>query len=80
MVAHMEELSKIVIDTLLEVSMELASGECERGMDAVEKTILLLELEVDNAAADGKPTKELEELNQRLIDLQTQLFRYADNR
>ena len=60
--------------------MELADGRCEQSMDRVEKMILLLEVETDNAAGDGKPTKELEELTQQFIDLQTQLFRYANSR
>lgn len=60
--------------------MELADGKCEQSMDSVEKMILLLEVETDNAAGDGKPTKELEELTQQFIDLQTQLFRYANSR
>ena len=74
----MEELSKIVVSTLMEVAMELAEGKCEESMDNVEKMILLLELEIDNAKAEDKPTEELEELNQQFIDLQTQLFRYAN--
>ena len=60
--------------------MELADGRCEQSMDSVENMILLLEVETDNAAGDGKPTKELEELTQQFIDLQTQLFRYANSR
>ena len=64
----------------MEVAMELADGRCEQSMDRVEKMILLLEVETDNAAGDGKPTKELEELTQQFIDLQTQLFRYANSR
>ena len=64
----------------MEVAMELADGRCEQSMDSVEKMILLLEVETDNAAGDGKPTKELEELTQQFIDLQTQLFRYANSR
>lgn len=58
--------------------MELAEGKCEESMDNVEKMILLLELEIDNAKAEDKPTEELEELSQQFIDLQTQLFRYAN--
>jgi hypothetical protein len=40
----MEELSKIVVSTLMEVAMELADGKCEQSMDSVEKMILLLEV------------------------------------
>lgn len=76
----MEKLSKIAVSTLMEVAMELADGRCEQSMDSVEKMILLLEVETDNTAGDGKPTKELEELTQQFIDLQTQLFRYANSR
>ena len=76
----MEELSKIAVSTLMEVAMELADGRREQSMERVEKMILLLEVETDNAAGDGKPTKELEELTQQFIDLQTQLFRYANSR
>lgn len=74
----MEDLSKAAISTLMEVAMELAEGKCEESMDNVEKMILLLELEIDNAKAEDKPTEELEELSQQFIDLQTQLFRYAN--
>lgn len=74
----MEDLSKAAISTLMEVAMELAEGKCEESMDNVEQMILLLELEIDNAKAEDKPTEEMEELNQQFIDLQTQLFRYAN--
>lgn len=75
----MEETYKIAIDTLLGVVSGLVTGRSEDCMDSVEKMLLLLEVQQDNWAVQGKPTKELEELRKQFIELQTKLFMYADN-
>lgn len=75
----MEETYKIAISTLLEVASALAAGRSEGCMDNVEQMLLLLEVQQDNWAVQGKPTKELEELRQQFIELQTNLLMYADN-
>lgn len=75
----MNETYKIAIGTLIEVASALATGKSEGCMDNVEQMLLLLEVQQDNWVAQGKPTKELEELRQQFIELQTKLFMYADN-
>lgn len=75
----MNETYKIAIGTLMEVASALAAGRSEACMDNVEQMLLLLEVQQDNWVAQGKPTKELEELRQQFIELQTKLFMYADN-
>ena len=73
----MEEIKSIVINTLYNVAMELAEGKSTNSMEELEHCILLLELETDNRASEGNQVDELEQMHQQLINLQTQVFRYA---
>lgn len=75
----MNETYKIAIGTLMEVASALAAGRSEGCTDNVEKMLLLLEVQQDNWVTQEKPTKELEELRQQFIELQSKLFMYADN-
>lgn len=75
----MNETYKIAIGTLMEVASALAAGMSEGCTDNVEKMLLLLEVQQDNWVTQEKPTKELEELRQQFIELQSKLFMYADN-
>lgn len=73
----MEEIKNIVISTLYNVAMELAEGKSTNSLEELEHCILLLEVQADNTASEGKPIEELEIMHQQLINLQTQVFRYA---
>lgn len=73
----MEEIKNIVISTLYNVAMELAEGKSTNSLEELEHCILLLEVQADNTASEGKPVEELKSMYQQLINLQTQVFRYA---
>lgn len=71
----MENIDKIIIESLCTAAGMLAEGnrgsEC---MQELEETILLLELEEDKAAIEGKTAEDLAEVKQQLIKLQNTIF------